>query len=161
MSNQSRPSTPDQSTDTPPSASRARRRLLLKGALTSGAAAALPTTWHRPVVDSVVLPAHARTSVEPLPDGTYSGSGLALNVADAIMTDKIIDRGGYESNPWIRKLMQIGIPWQLVKLLQVGAALALLWFFKASIYGWLGLGGLLIFYMWVVWHNWRVLRRKD
>lgn len=51
----------------------ALRRLLTGGAL-AGAAAALPATWTRPVVQSVLLPAHAQLSGEP--DGDFFATFL-------------------------------------------------------------------------------------
>lgn len=65
------------------------RRRFLRGAVGSGtmAAVALPGNWVRPVVDAVVLPAHAQTSPgEPLRDGDYSGSGFGLDVDDEALT---------------------------------------------------------------------------
>jgi hypothetical protein len=53
---------------------KSRRKLLKSIAAGSGAIVAgksLPESWSRPVVDSVMLPAHAQTS-----GGTYSGTGL-------------------------------------------------------------------------------------
>jgi len=42
--------------------SRARRKLLLGATAVAGGAAALPTSWTKPVVDTVLLPAHAETT---------------------------------------------------------------------------------------------------
>ena len=48
-----------------------RRSLLKKLAVGGIAGAALPTQWSRPVVDSVMLPAHAQTS----DSSVYGGGG--------------------------------------------------------------------------------------
>lgn len=69
-----------------------RRKLLKSIAAGSGAIVAgksLPETWHRPVVDSVMLPAHAETSPETITceddtslcAGTYTGvlNGISIN----------------------------------------------------------------------------------
>ena len=60
--------------------SESRRKLLKSIAAGSGvivAGKSLPESWSRPVVDSVLLPAHAETSQTP--DRTYSGD-LSLRV---------------------------------------------------------------------------------
>jgi hypothetical protein len=52
-----------------------RRSLLKKLAVGGIAGAALPTQWSRPVVDSVMLPAHAQTS----DSSVYGGGGASGN----------------------------------------------------------------------------------
>ena len=42
--------------------SRARRKLLFGAAVAAGGAAVLPASWTKPVVDTVLLPAHAQTT---------------------------------------------------------------------------------------------------
>lgn len=41
------------------------RRAVLASVAAAGATCSLPSRWKRPVVDSVLLPAHAQTSVQP------------------------------------------------------------------------------------------------
>ena len=62
-----------------------RREFLKKTAVTGGLAGASGITWIKPVVDSVVLPAHAQTSA-----GGYAvafAAGLAQNQADPDSTE--------------------------------------------------------------------------
>lgn len=52
------------------------RRTLLKGAITGGVVAggsALSTGWHKPIINSVILPAHATTS---MPQGDFAATGI-------------------------------------------------------------------------------------
>ena len=53
---------------------KSRRNILKKLAVGGIAGAALPTQWSRPVVDSVMLPAHAQTS----DDTVFGGGGAGL-----------------------------------------------------------------------------------
>ncbi|MGI9319265.1 MAG: hypothetical protein ACR2QW_18200 [bacterium] len=61
------------------------RRRLLKSLTVGGAATitakSLPTEWKKPVVDSVLLPAHAQTSVIFIPD--FHG-GMAMNRVNGV-----------------------------------------------------------------------------
>ncbi len=63
-----------------------RRNLLKSIAAGSGAIAAgknLPDSWARPVVDAVLLPAHAQTSCTTAFAGTYTGNATAtVNFCD-------------------------------------------------------------------------------
>ena len=43
---------------------RNRRRAVFALSLGGGAAYALPNKWTKPIVDSVIMPAHAQTSIE-------------------------------------------------------------------------------------------------
>lgn len=80
-----------------------RRRLLKSILVASGAAttaSALPEAWVRPVVDSVMLPVHAQTS---LIDGRFGGSGVAgaLITVAAPVFDVLVPRayaGGIDSS---------------------------------------------------------------
>lgn len=72
-----------------------RRKLLKSIAAGSGAIVAgksLPDSWSRPVVDSVILPAHAQTSAEP--PVTCSTYAVILEV---LSTDGVADG---RSDPW-------------------------------------------------------------
>ncbi len=64
-------STADDKTGTQPEACPTRRRLL--GAVTAGGTAAV-AVWHRPVIDSVLLPAHAQTTSSGAGAGDAGGS---------------------------------------------------------------------------------------
>ena len=67
-----------------------RRKLLKSIAVGSGAIVAgkkLPDSWSRPVVDSVMLPAHAQTSIAPM-SPMFGGTSL-IPVVDA--NDSILD----------------------------------------------------------------------
>ena len=67
--------------------SESRRKLLKTIAAGSGAIVAgksLPESWSRPVVDSVMLPAHAQTSPAPPPaeEPTFGGAALSVVLND-------------------------------------------------------------------------------
>ena len=75
-----------------------RRKLLKSIALGSGAVVAgksLPESWNRPVVDSVMLPAHARTSIFPsafvsagtLPSASLDNGTLLADIADKLVPE--------------------------------------------------------------------------
>ncbi|MFC1630713.1 hypothetical protein ACFL2N_02145 [Pseudomonadota bacterium] len=76
--------------------SESRRKLLKSIAAGSGAIVAgksLPESWSRPVVDSVMLPAHAQTSTAPpapprAPDGIYSITNASSPPAGTSADDK-------------------------------------------------------------------------
>lgn len=62
-------------------AQEARRTLLKKAAASSGVvatAAALPNTWVKPVLNSVITPAHAQTSAPTV--GVFSSTGLQASI---------------------------------------------------------------------------------
>ncbi len=61
-----------------------RRRVLVGGSLT-GAAAAI---WHTPLINAIVLPAHAQTST-PVVTMTFFGAGVAASPTTAV--DSIVD----------------------------------------------------------------------
>ena len=67
-----------------------RRSLLKKLAVGGLAGAAMPSQWSRPVIDSVVLPAHAQTSDITIRAGGGGGSAPGPVPADSI-TDKIME----------------------------------------------------------------------
>jgi len=71
----------------------ARRRLLrtLAAGTTAGAATMIPGRWARPVVASVILPAHAQTSapVEPAPSPSPGPTEYSLSV-DSVGADSVI-----------------------------------------------------------------------
>jgi len=74
--------------------SESRRKLLKSIAAGSGAIVAgksLPESWSRPVVDSVILPAHAQTS--PGFDGNYTGALNfgSLNLGDTMLAMLVSD----------------------------------------------------------------------
>lgn len=65
---------PEQSGSTPEKAAAPRRgalKRLAAGGAAAGILAALPSRWTRPVVESVMLPAHAQTSEPGEPDGVF------------------------------------------------------------------------------------------
>ena len=73
---------------------KSRRKLLKSIAAGTGAIAAgksLPESWTRPVVDSVILPVHARTSMT-VPSTGCAGESLTIdqtNVAIAVLFDGV------------------------------------------------------------------------
>jgi hypothetical protein len=78
------------------------RRRLLKSIMVGGGLATtshtIPQRWSRPVVDTVVLPAHAQTSAI---EGDFGGSGVAGSLVEAMsVLDMIAPRayaGGIQS----------------------------------------------------------------
>lgn len=56
---------------------RALKQLAAGGAVAGAVAATIPTRWTRPVVQSVVLPAHAQTSPGDVQDGTFATRNIA------------------------------------------------------------------------------------
>jgi hypothetical protein len=72
--------------DTRGASSTSRRRLLkalgLGGASAAAAAGLLPARWTRPVIDSVLLPAHAQATGFG-GSGSFATSGVPLTVSDA------------------------------------------------------------------------------
>jgi len=60
------------------------KRKLVKSLATGGgiiATGAVPGNWTRPVIDSVILPVHARSSVQ-IPEGTWEGTLFFTGVSD-------------------------------------------------------------------------------
>jgi len=75
---------------------RSRRRALVIALFGAGAPLAhraVPERWASPVVDAVLLPAHAATSPEPetFPTGTF-GSGADIVSTDSTLFESIADR---------------------------------------------------------------------
>jgi hypothetical protein len=69
------PESPSDNASKPDGSRRRALRRLGAGGVAASAAAALPAAWTRPVVESVMLPAHAQTS--GIPDGDF---GLQLAI---------------------------------------------------------------------------------
>ena len=84
---------------------------------------------------------------------------FALNVADMILTDRILDRGGRESNPVLAAIMGQGESWRLVKMGVATLAVVILYAFAPEPWDVWMLGVLIAAWVYVVWHNARVLRR--
>ena len=106
--------TPDSTDEKPVNENRDKRRQLLQTLVASGAIAgsALPSQWRKPVVNSVILPAHAQTSGlafgGPINDGlglldrvispayagrSFSDGCIRLDVSSGSVTIKIQDNG--------------------------------------------------------------------
>lgn len=106
--------TPDSTDEKPVNENRDKRRQLLQTLVASGAIAgsALPSQWRKPVVNSVILPAHAQTSGlafgGPINDGlglldrvispayagrSFSDGCIRLDVSSGSVTIKIQDDG--------------------------------------------------------------------
>ena len=58
-----------------------KRRALLASIATAGAASALPTEWKKPVVDSILLPAHGQMSPTDPTLGMVSTTTTVVNVS--------------------------------------------------------------------------------
>ncbi|MDZ7842753.1 MAG: twin-arginine translocation signal domain-containing protein [Gammaproteobacteria bacterium] len=81
---------PQSSSNEAPKANGSRRSALKRlgaGGVAAGAAAALPGAWTRPVVESVMLPAHAQTS--GVPDGEF---GLEVSFEDTRWIDWLVPK---------------------------------------------------------------------
>ncbi len=66
------------------------KRKTLKTLLGIGAVSALPTSWKKPIVEMVVLPAHAETSpIEPEPEPTpvCSDANLSVSSSGPVITE--------------------------------------------------------------------------
>jgi hypothetical protein len=87
---------------------------------------------------------------------------FALNVADMILTQRVLDRGGKESNPALAKIMRwTGGRWRLIKMLIATGVVVALWMIGASMWAYIALMALNAAWVYVVWHNARVLSRMD
>ncbi len=83
------------------SAIESSRRKLLKGALLGGAAGSLavPSKWSRPIVEWVLLPAHAQTSGSPTPqcrlaDPITYDTDQAVNIPPTAVSATVVAIGG-------------------------------------------------------------------
>ena len=61
----------------------ARRQLLKSLGISAAGAAMMPNRWSQPVVESVILPAHARTSVMAMLNGVVDGPAGSTFMVDA------------------------------------------------------------------------------
>lgn len=80
---------------------------------------------------------------------------LALNVADAMLTDAVLRRGGVESNPVMRWIMLHPITRPYRWAIKLVVAVGLCWLVFPN--PWL-LAIVAAPFVWVVWHNAAVLR---
>lgn len=86
---------------------------------------------------------------------------FALNVADLITTQAVLDRGGKESNPVLAFLMKaVGPSWGLVKMGIAVVAIVILWMVGPGLLSGATLVLLIAAWAWVVWHNWGVMQRQ-
>lgn len=84
---------------------------------------------------------------------------FVLNAIDMILTDRILDRGGKEGNPALAKIMAwAGGRWRLIKMGLATAATVVLWWVGFVFWAKVSLAILLAAWVYVVWHNARVLR---
>lgn len=58
-----------------------RRKLLAKGSVVAGVAAASQTQWAKPVLDSIILPAHAQTSTQTIAEIATATADLSTLVS--------------------------------------------------------------------------------
>lgn len=85
---------------------------------------------------------------------------FALNVADFILTDKVLAAGGRESNPVLAAIMgNAGPRWRVVKMGVATLALVALYAIGPGIWAAMALAALNAAWVYVVWHNAMVLRR--
>lgn len=84
---------------------------------------------------------------------------LALNVADIILTNKILAQGGRERNSFIAKMQdKLGSIWWLSKVVLCGFTLFVAWWLD-GFYGIILLIVVNAIYAYVVWNNWKELKR--
>lgn len=81
------PQSDSNETPKPDGSRRGALKRLGAGGVAAGAAAALPAAWTRPVVESVVLPAHAQTS--GVPDGDFA---LQVSFEDTRWIDWLVPK---------------------------------------------------------------------
>jgi hypothetical protein len=82
---------------------------------------------------------------------------FALNVADALLTDAIIRRGGRESNPVMAFLMAQPLTRPLRWAIKLAVVVGYCWL------AWPHAWALALFcapFLWVCHHNWQVLSRQ-
>lgn len=87
---------------------------------------------------------------------------FALNIADALLTDAVLARGGVERNPIMRAIMQRPATRPLRWAIKLVICVGMLWLIVEGLDGWPRLALLAAFcapFAWVVWHNWRALGR--
>lgn len=81
---------------------------------------------------------------------------IALNIADVYLTLRILKQGGVEKNPFLKYFIEhYGEPEALVGIKVV------IFLFLLAVWShvtWHLLVGLNLFYVWVVWHNWKQLK---
>lgn len=84
-----------------------------------------------------------------------------LNVADFLLTDAVLERGGHESNPFLAYIMGTAGPrWRLVKMGGAILAIVILYAIGPGFWSRLALAWLNAAWLYVVWHNATVLRRQ-
>lgn len=72
-----------------------RRRALLATLLGAGTPLSLrvlPDEWVTPVVDAIVIPSHAGTSLEDNPTGNYGSGSTGADATDSSLFDNIVER---------------------------------------------------------------------
>lgn len=67
-----------------------RRKLLRNTLLATGTAAVLPASWTKPVVDSILLPAHAMTSAQSICEIAQS-TGVHTTLVQLLTTTGLLD----------------------------------------------------------------------
>lgn len=90
------------------------------------------------------------------------GLAVALNIADALLTDAVLARGGVEKNPVMRAIMRRPATRPLRWAIKLVICVGMLWLIVAGLDGWPRLALLGAFcgpFGWVAWHNWRALER--
>lgn len=83
---------------------------------------------------------------------------IALNVADVYLTLRVLKQGGTEANPVLRYFMdRYGAKEALIgsKVLALGLVYLLLPWMPLAL-----MLGLIVVYVWVVWHNWKQLKKE-
>lgn len=84
---------------------------------------------------------------------------IALQIADAVTTYLVINKGGYEKNPVVAwGMKQIGLVPALMAYKGIGVAAGLVLYHYADQGGSYLLAALTALYGWVVWNNYKAYR---
>jgi hypothetical protein len=86
---------------------------------------------------------------------------VALNVADAITTMRVLANGGHESNPALARIMDAtGKAWPWIKMALALGAAAIFYHVGPRLETWIALAGLIAAWVYVIRHNLGVLARQ-
>ena len=86
-----------------------------------------------------------------------------LQVLDVYTTNKVINQGGVESNPIMAWIMsKLGKSWLVAKFGLSAAVAYFMYYYAYPDYPTMvtvAMTGLVAFYMWVVNHNWKIMKK--
>lgn len=86
---------------------------------------------------------------------------FVLNVADFILTDKVIENGGHESNFVLAAIMGLAGPtWRVIKMAVVAFCIVVLWRIGPQLWTYLAAVALNAAWVYVVYHNYMTWQRQ-